>query len=338
VESAAAESLVGSALSLFPERVEDAPITRLDGRGRAILKVQDGCNLRCSFCIVPAARGNSRSRSADETLARARLLEEHGYNELVLSGIQLGFYRDPDGVAASLADLIERLLAGTRQLRFRLGSMLPRHFTPRLRALFAAEPTRLCPHFHISLQSGDDGVLRAMKRPYRSAHYRELLVALVESLGDPCLGTDLIVGHPGEDAAAFARTLDFVAELPLSYGHVFPFSARAGTRAAGLPTAAGTEEKAARGRALRQLLAAKGATYRQRQRGRALTVVAEQRRGGGLWTGTSENYQRVRFVAPSLVGGALARVRITDAEPGGQRLLGALLETAADTGAERMRA
>lgn len=342
LDSPAPGSLAGSVLQAFGDRVEDAPITRLDGRGRAILKVQDGCNLRCSFCIVPAARGDSRSRAAGETLARARLLEEHGYRELVLSGIQLGFYRDPDGHARSLADLLELLLAGTRRLRFRLGSMLPRHFTPRLRALFAAEPARLCPHFHISLQSGDDAVLRAMKRPYRFAHYRELLESLVDDLADPCLGTDLIVGHPGEDADAFARGLEAVAALPLAYGHVFPFSARTGTRAAAMPTAASPREMAARSLALRELLAAKGAEYRGRQRGRELRVVAEQRRSGGVWTGTSENYQTVRFAAPSLEGGALARVRVVDVEPGGKRLRGDVVADARPAegvpDAERMRA
>ncbi len=312
--------------SAFPDRVSEDPITRFDGRGRAILKIQDGCNLRCSFCIVPMARGASRSRSTAETIARARLLAEHGYREIVLSGIQLGFYRDPDGEAADLATLLERLLAATAGVRYRLGSLLPRHLSPALRALLRAEPERLCPHLHISLQSGDDGVLRAMKRPYRAADYRELLHGLTAELPDPCLGTDLIVGHPGEDGSAFARCLDFVAELPLSYGHVFPYSPRPGTRSASLGGGAAPAEKAARSRALRAVLAAKGEAYRARQLGRRLAVIAEQAAAPDLWQGTSENYQRVLVSGAGAAAGALLTVRVTGQQGSAlaaQRLAGA---------------
>lgn len=313
-------SLSGTALAMFPDRVEDAPITRLDGRGRAILKIQDGCNLRCSFCIVPSARGDSRSRPAAETVERARLLEEHGYRELVLSGIQLGFYRDPDDGARDLTALIESLLAGTRRMRFRLGSLLPRHIGPGLRELFRSERERLCPHFHVSLQSGDDPVLRGMKRPYRAEDFRELLFALDEELDGPCLGTDIIVGFPEEDAASFERTLEYLSDLPLSYGHVFPFSSRGGTRAAEMGDPVSREEKGRRGKLLRDLLAAKGESYRRRQLGRVLKAVAENRRDdNGEWTGTSENYQRLRFRADSARGGEIIELRVD--EVAGETLL-----------------
>lgn len=302
--------LAGTALALFPDRVEDAPITRLDGRGRAILKIQDGCNLRCSFCIVPSARGDSRSRTAAQTVARARLLEEHGYRELVLSGIQLGFYRDPEDRASDLTALLEQLLAGTRRLRFRLGSLLPRHLSAELRALFRAERTRLCPHLHISLQSGDDSVLRAMKRPYRAEDFRELLLGLNAELDGPCLGTDIIVGYSTEDDASFERTRQFLATLPLAYGHVFPFSPRPGTPAAAGPDRVDGSEKARRGRLLRNLLAEKGRSYRHRQLGRVLHAVAEKQREDGLWTGTSENYQRLQFEAPRARAGDLLALRV----------------------------
>jgi threonylcarbamoyladenosine tRNA methylthiotransferase MtaB len=332
-KSALFAALAGEAApAAFPDRVTDEAITRFDGRGRAILKIQDGCNLRCSFCIVPAARGASRSRSAAETIARARLLAEHGYRELVLSGIQLGFYRDPDGEAASLAALLEQLLAAVPGLRFRLGSLLPRHVGPALRALLRAEPRRLCPHLHISLQSGDDGVLRAMKRPYRAAQVRELLLGLAAELPDPCLGTDLIVGHPGEDAAAFERGLEFVAALPLSYGHVFPYSARPGTRAAAMGGGASAAEKAARSLELRSLLAAKGETYRARQQGRHLAVVLETA-AEGLWQGTSENYQRVRVPAPGGAAGELLEVQVTGRQ--GTALTARRLAASAAEGASR---
>jgi len=318
-------ALSGTALAMFPDRVEDAPITRLDGRGRAILKIQDGCNLRCSFCIVPSARGASRSRPAAEAVERARLLEEHGYRELVLSGIQLGFYRDPEERSNDLAELLAALLAGTRAMRFRLGSLLPRHVGAALRELFRDERERLCPHFHISLQSGDDPVLRAMKRPYRAGDYRDLLLALDEELDAPCLGTDVIVGFPGEDESSFQRTLDFVAELPLSYGHVFPFSSRSGTRAALMGDPVSREEKGRRGKLLRDLLADRGEAYRRGQLGRVLRAVAENRRDGSdQWTGTSENYQRLRFEAPGARGGEIIELRVDGIA--GEHLLATPLE------------
>jgi threonylcarbamoyladenosine tRNA methylthiotransferase MtaB len=306
-----------TALSMFPDRVEDAPITRLDGRGRAILKIQDGCNLRCSFCIVPTARGDSRSRSAAQALSRAVLLEQHGYRELVLSGIQLGFYRDPDDAARDLSELLETLLAGTDKLRFRLGSLLPRHVTPRLRELFRSERDRLCPHFHISLQSGVDSLLREMKRPYRSGDFRDLLLALDEELDGPCLGTDVIVGFPTETSADHTAGLEFLDSLPLSYGHVFPFSPRAGTEAASMGDPVPRTEKASRGRELRELLATKGAAYRSRQLGRRLEVIVENRAPEGGWTGTSENYQRLRFEAPAARGGERLALRVSGLVEGG---------------------
>ncbi|MBN2171868.1 MAG: MiaB/RimO family radical SAM methylthiotransferase [Candidatus Krumholzibacteriota bacterium] len=280
-----------------------APVTGLAGRSRPILKVQDGCDLRCSYCIVPLARGPARSRPAADVLAVARRLESGGYREVVLSGIQLGLYRDPAPPGRGLADLLAYLLAGTRRLRLRLGSLLPRHVTPDLIALFRDEPARLCPHFHVSLQSGDDGVLAAMRRPYRREEYRDLLARLVAELDDPCLGTDVIVGFPGEDAAAFARTRDFLASLPLAYGHVFPFSPRPGTEAARLLDDVPHADKARRGHVLRDLLAAGGRAYRARQAGRTLRVVIERRLADGRWLGTSGNYQRVVLAAPALRGG-----------------------------------
>jgi len=314
----------------FPARVSDEAVTRLDGRGRAILKIQDGCNLRCSFCIVPSARGASRSRGAEEAVERALLLEAHGYRELVLSGIQLGFYSDPDGRAEDLTALLRLLLERTSDLRFRLGSLLPRHITPALWSLFREEPKRLCPHFHVSLQSGDDPVLRAMKRPYLTDDYRALLKALCEELDDPCLGTDIIVGFPGEDTASFERSFEFVAGLPLSYAHVFPFSPRRGTRAAAMADPVSPPAKAERGRRLRELLAERGRAYRERQRRRTLHVIVEKRRKDGRLQGTSENYQRVVFEGDAHPC-ELVALTVTGAE--GEALLGLRAESREPSGA-----
>ncbi|MCP4548805.1 MAG: MiaB/RimO family radical SAM methylthiotransferase [bacterium] len=299
----------------FPEAVEDLPISRLGGRGRPILKVQDGCPLNCSYCIVPEARGGSRGRRVAEIIAMAHDLEERGFGELVLSGIQLGFYRDPDDRADNLAALLEQLLESTSTIRFRLGSLLPRHVTPELLALFKSEPVRLCDHLHIALQSGDDDILAAMKRPYTRSYFRDLLLRIGNELGDPCLGTDIITGFPGESGEIFERSLTFIAELPLACGHVFPFSPRPGTAAATMRDDTPRAEKMRRGKRVREILAAKQAAYRRRQVGRSLQAIVEKDLGDGRFTGTTGNYQRVVFEAPAAVSGSLLDLEVTGLYP-----------------------
>ncbi len=298
------------------DRVEDRGITELDGRARPILKIQDGCNLRCSFCIVPSARGDSRSRSAQETVAQARILAATGHRELVLSGIQLGFYRDPDGQASKLEDLLKLLLDETEGIRFRLGSMLPRHMRPALLDLFVQAQDRLCPHFHISLQSGDDDILKAMKRPYRSGHFRELMQELWTRLEKPCLGTDIIAGFSGEDETAFRNTMTLISELPMAYGHVFPFSLRPGTPAEKLGDNIRPEIKKARVAELRALFDEKQSAYRRQQVGRRLQVLVETRQSNEWLRGTSENYQQV--LVPENLGaiGDLIPLEISGLEDG----------------------
>lgn len=300
----------------FDDRVRDRGITRLDGRARPILKIQDGCNLRCSFCIVPSARGDSRSRSAMETLEQARRLEAEGHREVVLSGIQLGFYRDPDGNAQCLEDLLKRLLDETTKLRYRLGSMLPRHIRPKLVDLFAQVPERLCPHFHVSLQSGDDEVLKAMKRPYRAVHFREVMGELWERLDEPCLGTDVIAGFSGEDEAAHENTLALVEELPLAYGHVFPFSLRPGTPAERLGDDVQPAVKKERVAQLRELFARKSGDYLQSQVGRVREVLVEKEVDDGWLRGTSENYQQILLPAHLGTVGDLRSLEINGLKDG----------------------
>lgn len=297
-------------------RVEDRGITRLDGRARPILKIQDGCNLRCSFCIVPSARGDSRSRSANETVKQAKILEQAGHHELVLSGIQLGFYRDPEGQASKLEDLLKLLLDETQVVRYRLGSMLPRHMRPALIDLFVEAKDRLCPHFHISLQSGDDGILKAMKRPYRSGHFKELVQELWTRLDKPCLGTDVIAGFSGEDETAYANTMALIEELPLAYGHVFPFSLRPGTPAEALGDDIQPELKKARVAELRALFEVKQQVYRREQLGRRLSVLVETHHSKDWLRGTTENYQQV--LLPEKLGaiGDLIPLEISGLEDG----------------------
>jgi threonylcarbamoyladenosine tRNA methylthiotransferase MtaB len=299
------------------EKLEDLLITRFDGRGRAILKIQDGCNLRCSFCIVPLARGNSRSRSSRECLSRVHALQENGFHEVVLSGIQLGLYRDPDSKGGRLPELLSMLLDKTRDVRFRLGSMLPKHVSSELLDLFQSEPERLCPHFHVSLQSGDDGILRSMKRPYTSAEYRETLERICSAVSNVCVGTDVITGYPGESGNSFMTTLTFLQSLPLHYAHVFPYSPRPGTVASTLEGKVDRSLAMRRGAILRDMFRDKEDEYRKTQTGKTLQVLAETPLPGGMMRGRSENYLKVTFSAEGVHAGEIRSMKVSGLESDG---------------------
>jgi threonylcarbamoyladenosine tRNA methylthiotransferase MtaB len=297
------------------------PLVRVAGRSRAFLKVQDGCQHRCAFCVVPFARGASRSLEARVVLDQARLLLEAGHPEIVLTGVDLGHYGADLLPRTTLSALLRGLfpLPGLRWVR--LSSVLPAYFTPDLLDLVTTSP-RIAPHFHVPLQSGSDRVLRLMRRPYNTRMYRavvERLAAAIPSLG---LGADLIVGFPGEREADFEATLALVEALPFSYLHVFPYSPRTGTEAAGLGDAVDERTIGRRGRALRELGRRKNLEFRRRLAGGAAEVlVLETRdRATGRLVGLTGNYVEVQFDGPDALVGRLARVRVTGVE--GDRTLG----------------
>jgi threonylcarbamoyladenosine tRNA methylthiotransferase MtaB len=201
------------------------------GRTRAFLKVQDGCSQRCSYCIVPFARGPARSLERSTALSHARALSSNGHAEIVLTGIHLGNYgRDLDE-SVDLADLVEELLSECPDVRFRLSSIEPQEITQRLIDLMAKQ-SRLCRHLHIPLQSGDDAILKRMRRPYTAKSVNDLAEAVLHAVPDACLGFDVMVGFPGEDEPSFRKTVHLVQSLGAGYLHVFPFSPRPGTPAA----------------------------------------------------------------------------------------------------------
>ncbi len=291
-----------------------APPVRTDGRSRAFLKIQDGCHHRCAFCIVPLARGASRSLDPAVVEDHARLLVERGHREVVLTGVDLGHYGADLVPRTSLAALLARLVRidGLRWLR--LSSMLPAYFTEDVLEVVTASPV-VAPHLHVPLQSGSDRVLRAMRRPYTAALYRRVVERLAAAIPRLGLGADVIAGFPGETEADFAATLGLVEALPFSYLHVFPYSARRGTEAAGragLPAAV----VAARARRLRDLAAAKRRRFGEAMVGRVedvLVLQARDRRTGGL-VGLTGNYVDVVFAGPDHLRRGPARVMITAAE------------------------
>ncbi|MBI2157598.1 MAG: tRNA (N(6)-L-threonylcarbamoyladenosine(37)-C(2))-methylthiotransferase MtaB [Candidatus Rokubacteria bacterium] len=300
--------------------VEVAPLARVPGRSRAFLKVQDGCQHRCAFCVVPLARGASRSLEPKVVLDQARRLVEAGHPELVLTGVDLGHYGADLLPRTTLAALLRDLvgLPGLRWLR--LSSLLPAYFSEELIEALTASP-RIAPHLHIPLQSGSDRVLRAMRRPYTAAMYRRLVERLAAAIPALGLGADVIVGFPGETEEDFAATAGLVAALPFSYLHVFPFSPRAATEAVRLAGRVDTRVVARRGRALRELGRAKHRTFSERLVGgiQEVLVLETRDRATGALVGLTGNYIEVAFAGPDALMRRCVRVRVTAAGRDGAR-------------------
>ncbi|MBF0316628.1 MAG: tRNA (N(6)-L-threonylcarbamoyladenosine(37)-C(2))-methylthiotransferase MtaB [Nitrospirae bacterium] len=263
-----------------------------NARSRALLKIQDGCNAGCSYCIIPRSRGRSISRPVTDIIGEVSGLVLSGYNEVVLTGIHIGFYGIDLAPQTTLSDLVEAILNNTTGIRVRLTSIEVNEFTDKLLELLGSE--RLCRHVHIPLQSGDDRILGDMNRGYDTADFRGLLLDIHGAIDNVAIGTDVIVGYPGEDDESFGRTYDFLSGLPLTYLHVFPFSRRRGTRAFDLPGQVSEEAKKRRALLLRQLSERKKAAFMARQVGRVLPAIVEKL-DGPLYQATTDNYLKVGF-------------------------------------------
>jgi len=262
-------------------------------RTRPILKIQDGCNNRCSYCVIPFVRGSSRSLPPDETLEETRNLVAAGAKEIVLSGINLGSYGRDLGQRVVLADLVRRILYETTLEQLRFSSIEPQDVTEDFVALVAASP-RIAPHFHVPLQSGSDRILRAMHRWYRADHYAERIRLIHHELPEAAIGADVIAGFPGEADEDFSATFDFIARLPFTYLHVFSFSARPGTKASDLGSPVAAAVTRDRAGALRALGQQKSAAFRELQAGRTMRALTLAR-GGDTWTeALTGNYLKVR--------------------------------------------
>ena len=290
------------------------------GRTRAMLKVEDGCANFCSYCIIPYARGPVRSLPLAEAEEEARRLAAEGYREVVLTGIEISSWGRDLKTGAGLIDLVEGVCGAAPALRVRLGSLEPRTVTEDFCRRAAALPN-LCPHFHLSLQSGCDATLARMNRRYDTARYYESVRLLREYFPDPGVTTDLIAGFPGETEEEFAQTLAFVKRCAFTAMHVFPYSRRPGTPAASMPGQVPQEEKEGRARQAIALGAELEQSWLGRQAGRVLPVLFEEEKDG-LWQGHAPNYALVRARGEGLHN-RVADVEITGVENGA--LVGALL-------------
>ena len=294
-----------------------APVEDASGdRTRPNLKIQDGCNNRCSFCIIPFVRGRSRGMPADQVVAQVERLSAR-YREVVLTGINLGRWGREPGSTLRLAGLLRRLLGETAIERLRLSSVEPMDFSDELLDLMASR-TRIAPHVHAPLQSGSDRILRRMHRRYRPRHYADRIVKARRLIPDAAIGADVMVGFPGETDADFEESRQFIEQLPFTYLHVFTYSERPGTPAAEDPQAVPMAERKERNRVLRELGERKNREFRQRMVGRTLSAVTLHEPGAAL-TG---NYLKVQLAAlrsANLIAdlriGGLTRDGLREAEP-----------------------
>jgi len=276
-----------------------APV--LGGEGnhtRPTLKIQDGCNNRCTFCVIPFVRGKSRSLFPETVIDEVRGLSESGYKEIVLSGINLGAWGRDLAPRRDFLDLLRQILDQTPVERLRLSSIEPLDVTRDLVALFAST-NRLAEHFHMPLQSGSDHILAAMHRWYRSEHYSRRIEFIREQLPHAAIGADVIAGFPGETEDDHATTMHFIESRPFTYLHVFSYSVRPGTRAAALANHVSPATIKRRARELRALSEAKSVAFHRAQSGRALSVLTlrhSDSTGSAEWTPTlSSNFLKLRL-------------------------------------------
>ena len=264
------------------------------GRSRAMVKIQEGCDQVCSYCIVPKVRGRERSIPPDEIIAQINERAKLGCREAVLTGTQLGTYGfDLPGI--DLAGLLQQVLVETNINRLRISSLQAQEITPDLLGLW--DDSRLCPHFHIPLQSGSDTILKSMRRRYDTARFAETIALVRKTIPGAGITTDIIIGFPGEGVREFAESYSFAASMGFSDMHVFPYSIRPGTSAAHLDDQVIDAQKKERSGEMLELAAASVKKFRQGALGQVRPVLWEPTQGkncGGIWSGLTDNYVRVK--------------------------------------------
>ena len=302
--------LWGGALTPGARAAETRPVSPRNARTRAMIKIQEGCDQVCAYCIVPKVRGRERSIPAEEIVGR---IDEHvsrGYKEVVLTGTQLGSYGfDLPGI--DLAGLLELILSETQVTRLRVSSLQPQEIDARLLALWT--DSRLCPHFHLALQSGSDEVLKRMRRRYTVGRYVEAVEMVREAVQGVSITTDVIVGFPGETDADFQRTYGLCDEVGFAAMHVFPFSARPGTSAAHFGGGVHPEGRTNRVRELLRLSRRHAAAFRERLLGTTRPVLWEASResmGSDVWVGLTDNYVRVAARSPRVLTNEMTSARL----------------------------
>lgn len=303
------ERLLGKDSSL-PSSLSLLPLTHLpQSRTRAFVKIQDGCDNHCTYCITRIARGPQRSRPRADVLAEVQARVEGGYQEAVLTGVHIGAYGRDHGQSRqeSLWELVEAILSQTDIRRLRLSSIEPWDLTPDAFRLW--QNRRLCRHLHLPLQSGNDEILRRMGRRYTTAKFAHLVETARATIPGVAITTDIIAGFPGETKAQFAESLIFVKSIGFARAHVFPYSARPGTQAASLPDQISPAEKQARAAHLRAVATHSARLLREQFIGQTLKALWETQRDG-LWRGLTDNYIRVTVRSQENLSRTITPVRL----------------------------
>ncbi len=287
----------------WPDAISFSPEETRGRRTRAFLKIQDGCNAHCTYCIVPKARGKSRSMPESQVISNLRGLRRAGYLEVVLSGIHLGCWGLDFSPPSSLHVLLERIEALDIVPRIRLSSIEPGELSGEIIDLVAGSDS-FCRHFHIPLQSGDDGMLRKMGRHYSRSFFMDLIGRIHEKIPDAAIGVDVLVGFPGETDEAFENTIDLIDSLPLSYLHVFPFSPRKSTPAYGMPDKVPIPVLKSRAAQMRKIGENKRKAFHEILVGQTVEVLVEGQcdNASGLFRGRTSNYVPV-YLKSRLQGG-----------------------------------
>lgn len=277
-------------------------------RTRAFLKIEDGCNNFCSYCIIPYVRGRVRSRRLESIREECFALKAAGYKEIVLTGIHIGAYgRDLQG-KVNLVDAIKTVLDVANPLRLRLGSLESNEMTDELIDLMNND-SRICNHVHLPLQSGSDEILKVMRRPYTTKNFSELTARLVKEIPEISIGTDLIVGFPNETEENFSETLNFIKGQPFSKIHVFPYSARVGTLAATFPNQVPPQIKKERTSLALEMSNTKVKTFSERLIGKTVEIIAETSTNG-IVDGLTKNYVRVYAKDEDITLGEVVKIKI----------------------------
>ncbi len=286
-----------------------AATTESDSHTRAFLKIQDGCNYVCSFCIIPFARGRSRAISIADAVTEAKNLVAKGFKEIILTGVNIGEYEQASG--EKLHDLVKLLLEIDGLERFRLGSVEPNTFTDELINVLKSS-SKVMDHFHIPLQSGDDEILKSMRRKYLVSDYKKVIAKLMAAFPNAGFGADVICGYPGETKEQFENTFALMKDLPLTHFHVFPYSKRKNTTAAKLEDQIHHATKKDRVKILMMLGESKLNLFGEDQVGKTHAVLFEQLNKDGFWTGYTTNYIRIHVKSDADLANLILNVRVTE--------------------------
>lgn len=295
------------------EKAAFYPIKGFSGHTRVFLKIQEGCNYRCSYCIVPSVRGKSRSVSAPKVISAISGLLDKGFKEIVLTGIDIGNWKQPGSEKKGLLYLLEQIVKINDTFRIRLSSIEPKEINEELLS-FISSSDKIVPHLHIPLQSGSDSVLKAMNRPYKREYFYQLIKGIKAKIPFVCLGSDVIVGFPGEGEEEFKETYELIQSLPFSYLHVFPFSPRAETPAAHLKQTTPNRIITNRAKMLRQLSAEKNLQFRASFKGKVRSfLVLTKAKSEGRLLALSDNYIKISFEGDEKLKNRIIPIKITEA-------------------------